>query len=75
VFCRAISDGASATVICHSHPSGAVIPSDEDKRVTEQICRAGEIIGIPLLDHIIFSKTAYTSMNLQGFLPKANILP
>ena len=69
VFCRAISDRASAIVICHNHPSGALIPSDEDKQITERIYRAGELIGIPLLDHVIFSKTGYTSMRKEGGFP------
>ena len=70
VFCRAISDRASAIVICHNHPSGAVIPSDEDKEITEKIYQAGELIGIPLLDHLVLSKTGFTSMRLQGDFPK-----
>jgi len=70
VFCRAISDRASAIVICHNHPSGTVIPSSEDKQITERICKAGELIGIPLLDHIVFSKTSYTSMRNEGNFPK-----
>jgi DNA repair protein RadC len=69
VFCRAISDRASAIVICHNHPSGAVTPSDEDKQITERICKAGELIGIPLLDHVIFSKTGFTSMRKEGDFP------
>jgi len=74
VFCKAINDRASAIVICHNHPSGVVTPSDEDKKVTEIISKAGEIIGIPLLDHIVFSKTAYTSLLQQGIFPKTRIL-
>jgi len=70
VFCRAISDRASAIVICHNHPSGDVIPSDEDKQITRLIHQAGEIIGIPLLDHLVISKTDYTSMRQQGDFPK-----
>jgi DNA repair protein RadC len=68
VFCRAISDRASAIIVCHNHPSDAVIPSDEDKQITERIYKAGELIGIPLLDHVVFSKTNYTSMRQQGDL-------
>ena len=68
VFCRAISDRASAIIVCHNHPSGAVIPSDEDKQITERIYKAGELIGMPLLDHVVFSKTNYTSMRQQGDL-------
>jgi DNA repair protein RadC len=72
VFCKAISDRASAIIVCHNHPSDAVIPSDEDKLITEEIFKAGEIIGIPLIDHIIFSKSGYTSLKKQGDFPKGN---
>jgi DNA repair protein RadC len=70
VFVRAINDRASAIIICHNHPSGSVIPSDEDKEVTKSIYKAGEIIGIPLLDHVVFSNKAFTSFKQQGFFPK-----
>jgi DNA repair protein RadC len=71
VFCRAISDRASAIIVCHNHPSGSNELSDEDKLITLQIYNAGEIIGIPLLDHIVFSKTGYTSMRKDGVFPEA----
>jgi len=70
VFCKAISDRASAIIVCHNHPSDALIPSDEDKQITQRIQQAGEIIGIPLLDHIIFSKSGYTSLRQQGIFPE-----
>jgi DNA repair protein RadC len=70
VFCKAISDRASAIIVCHNHPSGSLEPSDEDKQVTLQIYNAGEIIGIPLIDHIVFSKTGYASLKLHGVFPK-----
>jgi DNA repair protein RadC len=69
VYCRAISDRASAIIICHNHPSGSTEPSKEDKQVTMEIYSAGEIIGIPLIDHIVFSKTGYTSLRLYGVFP------
>ena len=70
VFAKAISDRASAIIVCHNHPSGAVDPSAEDKQVTREIFQAGEIIGIPLIDHIIFSKSGYTSLKKEGCFPK-----
>jgi DNA repair protein RadC len=70
VFCKAITDRASAIIVCHNHPSGAVAPSDEDQLITNTIFKAGEIIGIPLIDHIIFSKTGYSSLKLEGSFPK-----
>ena len=70
VFCRAISDRASAIIVCHNHPSGALIPSAEDRLITEKLYEAGELIGIPLIDHVIFTKTGYTSMKEQGDFPE-----
>jgi len=70
IFNKAITDNAAAIIVCHNHPSGNVIPSDEDKDITKRICKAGEIIGIPLLDHVIFSKRDYTSLKEEGFIPK-----
>jgi len=69
VFRRAIKEAASAIIVCHNHPSGSVIPSPEDRQITKDIFKAGEIIGIPLLDHIIFAKSGYISLKVQGDFP------
>jgi DNA repair protein RadC len=68
VFHRAIRDMAQAVIICHNHPSGNCAPSDEDLAITAQLKSAGEILGIPLLDHIIFTKTDYNSLCESGVL-------
>jgi DNA repair protein RadC len=70
IFSRAITDNAAAIIVCHNHPSGNVMPSEEDIDITKRICKAGEIIGIPLLDHIIFSNRNYTSLKQEGFISK-----
>jgi DNA repair protein RadC len=69
VFFKAINDNAVAIIICHNHPSGDTAPSEEDKRVTSEIYKAGEVIGIRLLDHIIISKKGFTSLKSQGIFP------
>jgi len=56
VFAPAIQDRAIAIVIAHNHPSGNCEPSEDDRAVTSRLVKAGEILGIPVLDHIIFSK-------------------
>lgn len=61
VFNYAILDRAVAVIIAHNHPSGNVRPSDKDSGVNQRIISAGKILGIPLIDHIIFSTTAYYS--------------
>ena len=45
--------GACAIIIAHNHPSGDPTPSEQDREVTRRVRRAGEAIGIPLLDHIV----------------------
>jgi len=64
VFADPISDRASAVIVCHNHPSGNLEPSDEDKEITRRLKDASSVLGIPLLDHIIFSETGYKSVLL-----------
>lgn len=54
VFKPAILEGSSAVILSHNHPSGDTTPSREDHAVTEQLTEAGKLIGITVLDHIIF---------------------
>jgi DNA repair protein RadC len=61
VFADAITDRASAVIVAHNHPSGNVEPGQEDVEITKQLKSAGEILGIRLLDHIIFNRSAYYS--------------
>lgn len=56
VFAAACTDHAASIIVAHNHPSGNMTPSDEDKLVTKQLREAGFMMGIELLDHIIFSK-------------------
>jgi DNA repair protein RadC len=60
-FRRAIVEGAASIIIAHNHPSGEVDPSDEDVTVTKRMHEAGELLGITMLDHIIFSSEGYFS--------------
>ena len=57
VFADAIAERACSIIIAHNHPSGNVEPSSDDMEVTQRIKKAGNILGIPLLDHIVFSLT------------------
>jgi DNA repair protein RadC len=68
VFYHAIHDRATTIIVAHNHPSGNVEPSGEDIEVTEKIKGSSEIIGIPLLDHIIISKKDYYSFKQNGQL-------
>ena len=69
VFKHAILRNASALLLFHNHPSGDPTPSDEDIAVTKRLVKAGELLGIPILDHIILGQDgAHTSLREAGFL-------
>lgn len=68
VFADPITDRASAIIVAHNHPSGTLEPSDEDKEITVQLKTSGEILGIRLLDHIIFNHKSYYSFLEKGEL-------
>ena len=56
VFRLAITSNAVSIILAHNHPSGDPTPSQEDIRMTQNICDAGEIIGIHVTDHVIIGK-------------------
>jgi DNA repair protein RadC len=58
VFRQAIIDNAAAVIVAHNHPSGSLEPSIDDDAITKRLKEAGSIIGIEILDHIVFSRTA-----------------
>ncbi len=66
VFADPITDRATAIIVAHNHPSGCLKPSKEDMQVTRQLKSAGEILGICLLDHIIFTGKGYYSFSEDG---------
>jgi len=68
IFSGAVADLACAIFVAHNHPSGRLDPSPEDREITERLKAAGDVLGIPLLDHIIFSHEAYISMVESGLL-------
>ncbi|MFO8064097.1 MAG: RadC family protein [Spirochaetota bacterium] len=68
VFAEALVDRAAAVVVAHNHPSGNVEPSPEDREVTMRLQKAGQTLGIAMLDHIIFSQTGYYSFLEHGEL-------
>lgn len=68
VFRGAIMHNAASIILFHNHPSGMVEPSREDISVTERIKKAGKIMDIPLLDHIIVGNGTHTSLKQKGML-------
>ena len=55
IFKLAILKSANSIILAHNHPSGNTDPSDEDIKVTEMLRKAGELLGIRVLDHVIVS--------------------
>jgi DNA repair protein RadC len=64
----AVENSAVSIIICHNHPSGNLNPGKDDKSVTQQIKKAGQIMGISLLDHIIIGEKSYFSFLDEGIL-------
>jgi len=61
VFRPLITDGASACILCHNHPSGDPTPSAEDLKITRQLVEGGRIIDIKVMDHVIVGRPRNTS--------------
>jgi DNA repair protein RadC len=66
VFRQAIAEGAYAVILVHNHPSGDPTPSAMDLKLTEQLVQAGNMLDIPVLDHIIIGQRGYSSMADQS---------
>jgi DNA repair protein RadC len=62
VLSPALRDGASAIVLVHNHPSGDPTPSAEDIAMTRAVRAAGELVGVPLIDHVVVARTGARSL-------------
>lgn len=63
VFLPAIQANAASIILAHNHPSGDPTPSSEDQDVHERLRKAGEIIGIPVLDSIVIGDSGHVSLS------------
>jgi len=66
VFKEAVSSSAASVIFVHNHPSGDPEPSKEDVELTNRLAKAGEIIGIDVLDHIIVCNESYLSLKAKN---------
>ncbi len=66
VFKPAVTRTCPAVVVVHNHPSGDPTPSPEDIRTTDQLRKAGELLDIELLDHIVIGHQRYVSLKERG---------
>lgn len=70
VFRDALLTGGEYVVMYHNHPTGYTHPSKMDKRTTKMICKAGKILGVEVLDHIICFNDSFFSMRRARMLPR-----
>ncbi|HEY8531410.1 MAG TPA: DNA repair protein RadC [Limnochorda sp.] len=70
VFKEAIKRSAASVILAHNHPSGDPEPSAPDLGVTRRLCRAGEILGIEVVDHIIVAQGGFVSFRAKGLLER-----
>ena len=70
VFSDAVKRRAGAVIVAHNHPSGRLIPSEDDKKITETLRKSGDLLGIRLLDHIVFNGWDYFSFLENDLMPE-----
>ena len=68
VFKQAIRHSACNVILSHNHPSGDCMPSELDIEITERLVETGNIIGIPVIDHIIVGEDSYYSFSEHKLL-------
>ncbi len=64
----AIKNHAEAIIICHNHPSGELKPSEDDLVITQNLVKAGKLLGINVSDHLIITKDGYFSFKGRGII-------
>lgn len=69
IFKWAMERLASAIIVAHNHPSGQLRPSQTDLRLTQRLIKAGELLEIPLLDHLILNGESYLSFSDEQLIP------
>ena len=68
IFEAALRAKASALILVHNHPSGNLKPSKQDIAITSKLKSAGQVLDLPVLDHIIIAETGYYSFADEGIL-------
>jgi DNA repair protein RadC len=68
VFRFAILKGVAAIVVAHNHPSCSIIPSIQDKEITNKLVASGKILDIPVLDHVIIADVGHYSFSDEGLM-------
>jgi DNA repair protein RadC len=68
IFRLAIYKAAPKVILVHNHPSGVLVPSHEDKYLTDRLMKVGTLINIAVIDHLIISETECFSMAEAGIM-------
>ena len=68
VFFPAVREVAANVILAHNHPSGDVTPSKEDVDLTRRLVKAGELMGVEVLDHIVVGGRRFTSFKSKGLM-------
>lgn len=68
IFQLALNTNSSSVIIMHNHPSGSLIPSDADIKMTQKVQKAGELMEIQLLDHLIITSESFYSFKDHGVI-------
>ena len=68
VFKFALNENASALFLIHNHPSGILKPSEDDLKITERLRRAGDLMGIRVIDHVIIGEKGYYSFSQHNLI-------
>ncbi|WP_432709525.1 JAB domain-containing protein, partial [Pedobacter sp.] len=68
IFISALKAAASSIILCHTHPSGEMRPSNEDIKLTKRIVDGGKLLDIPVMDHLIISRHQFYSFADEGVL-------
>jgi DNA repair protein RadC len=68
VFRPAILQSAASILLAHNHPSGDPEPSEEDLSITKRLVEVGELLGVPVLDHVIVAKRGLVSFRSRQLL-------
>lgn len=68
IFREALKNGAIRLIVAHNHPSGSVDPSPEDIALTRQLLAGADVLGIPILDHLILGNGTFSSLRQTTLL-------
>ena len=68
VFRHAVIESAPSIIVVHNHPSSDPTPSPEDVNITRDLVKAGELLDIGLLDHVVIGGRSFISLKEKGLM-------